>query len=142
MSRNKYRIRNHNLIVKATPLAGFTSAVINTTIFVAGTLTGLISPHVLILGESLNSLEVILFSICTGIIAGIWLLALGKISRRWAWEAFQISLLVGFMVLITNPFLYSPTIPFGMSMILILMHLVPFTIIYFFFQKEAIARAV
>ena len=142
MSRNKYRIRNHNLIVKATPLAGFTSAFINTTIFVAGTLTGLISPHVLILGEPINSLEVILFSICTGTVAGIWLLVLGKISRRWAWEAFQISLLVGFIVLIANPFLYSASIPFGMSMILILMHLVPFTIIYLFFEEEAIARAV
>ncbi|HOY96386.1 MAG TPA: DUF6069 family protein [Catalimonadaceae bacterium] len=142
MSRNKYRIRNHNLIVRATPLAGFTSAIINTTIFVAGTLTGLISPQVLILGEPLNSLEVIFFSICTGILAGIWLLALGKISRRWAWEAFQISLGVGFIVLITNPFLYGPTIPFGMSLILILMHLVPFTLIFLFFQRQAIARAV
>jgi len=142
MSRNKYRIRNHNLIVRATPLAGFTSAIINTTIFVAGTLTGLISPQVLILGEPLNSLEVIFFSICSGILAGIWLLALGKISRRWAWEAFQISLGVGFIVLITNPFLYGPTIPFGMSLILILMHLVPFTLIFLFFQRQAIARAV
>jgi hypothetical protein len=142
MSRNKYRIRNHNLIVKATPLAGFTSAVINTTIFIAGTLTSLISPQVLILGEPLNSLQVILFSICTAVLAGIWLLVLGRVSRRWAWEAFQISLLVGFIVLIANPFLYSSTIPFGMSMILILMHLVPFILIFLFFQRQAIARAV
>lgn len=108
----------------------------------AGTLTGLISPQVFIMGEPLNFLEVILFSICTGILAGIWLLALGKISRRWAWEAFQISLGVGFIVLITNPLLYGPMIPFGTSLILVLMHLVPFTIIYLFFQKQAIARAV
>jgi hypothetical protein len=142
MPRNKYRIRNHNLIVKATPLAGFASAVFNITIFIASTLTGLISPQVLILGEPLNSLQVILLSMCMGILAGIWLLALGKITRRWAWEVFQVSLGVGFIILISNPFLYGPTIPIGMSLVLILMHLVPFTIIYFFFQRQAIASAV
>ena len=129
-------------MVKATPLAGFISAVVNTVIFMAGTTTGLISSQVLIFGEPLNSLEVILFSISTGILAGIWLLALGKLSRRWAWEAFQISLGVGFIALVTNPLLYGPMIPFGMSLILVLMHLVPFILIYLFFQKQAIARAV